>query len=75
MPFNFASDERIAFCFKLWVKELMEESNPNAWQITVINYAMNEIFDGDYCSNEEFDDKDRIVNELQNLITKSQEKN
>lgn len=54
-----ASDERIAFCFKLWIKELLEpdededfdKSDARQW---VIIHALNEILNGEYCSDEEF---------------------
>jgi hypothetical protein len=73
--FNFASDERIAFCFKLWVKELMEMEEKSDLQQTIIDYALNEILDGDYCSDEEFERKEQFISQLKNLITENMEGN
>jgi len=58
-----ATDEKIAFCFKLWVKELIEsecgidKKNGADW---VISHALNEILNGDYCSDDEFNNRNKI---------------
>lgn len=49
-----ASDERIAFCFKLWIKEIIDDWNPTEFNHSLIMYAFNEILNGEYCSDEEF---------------------
>ena len=49
------SDRRIAFCFKLWVKELKKSRASKATVVqTIINMADNEILDGSYCSDKEY---------------------
>ena len=54
------NDEKIAFCFKLWIKELIEDSTDVEGKDWIIEHAVNEILNGYYCSDEEFKNKDII---------------
>lgn len=55
-----ATDEKIAFCFKLWVKELIESNDKSRGKSWIISHALNEILNGYYCSDEEFKNRDII---------------
>ena len=54
-------NKRIVYCLKLWIKELKETNQPldeaqtNAvkW---IVNTCEDEIFDGKYCSDDEYNE-------------------
>jgi len=56
MTGNSSSNKRIVFCLKLWIKELKKDKNwhkkkADSW---LINTVENEILNGEYCSDEEY---------------------
>lgn len=48
-------DKRIVFCMKLWLKELKED-NPDDRAKWIIMTLENEILNGEYCSDEEYNE-------------------
>ena len=55
------SDERILFCYKLWIKELREVKHPEQWIKTVLAFADNDILNGEYCDNNEFRNRKKML--------------
>lgn len=50
-------DKRIVFCLKLWQKEIQCQKGLMEWTIDDLNILLdNEIFNGEYCSDEEYNE-------------------